>query len=361
MPRPGSGIVTRTQRASRRETPRTRRPPGRPRRSAARPAGDPGCRAAPVSSGLESRTRGGTGRLPAASGASPRRPDGERLLRVVPLVERLSSGNALVALEPHQHGVERFRHRLAAWVLPNAGFALKQDQLAHPYRETARQRVDPCRVTVLSSAFASAVTSGSRSPTYWGASGWRLSVYLPVSPDASTTIPATGRPSLGVWTCISTSTVGGPASAGGRRSPGSSSAVAAWNSSIAATPAKIIERHRSRRLLRRSPRSPSNIVSPTTTRGLLEERSRHGPHLAEGHHGVHGWGPRRRAAAAFHRRGLQPCADRLAMLHRSFTSHDRLAARRQHHAHRDAASVADPRLLERERPRFPVRAGARGS
>ena len=56
--------------------------------------------------------------------------DGQQLARVVPLVERLARRDALVALQPHEWGVEGRGQRLGRLRLADAGLALEQQGLA---------------------------------------------------------------------------------------------------------------------------------------------------------------------------------------------------------------------------------------
>ena len=58
------------------------------------------------------------------------RADGEQLAGIVPLVERLGGGDALVALQAHERGVDRRGQRLRRLRLPDAGLALQQHRLA---------------------------------------------------------------------------------------------------------------------------------------------------------------------------------------------------------------------------------------
>ena len=68
-------------------------------------------------------------------------PDREQLARVVPLVERLGRGDALVALQPDQHGVERLGDRLGGLGLPDArSRPPAASWLPHPHREEQRRR-----------------------------------------------------------------------------------------------------------------------------------------------------------------------------------------------------------------------------
>ena len=59
-------------------------------------------------------------------------PDGEQLARVVPLVQRLGGGDALVALQPDQRGVDRRGQGLGGLGLAHPWLALEQDRLPHP-------------------------------------------------------------------------------------------------------------------------------------------------------------------------------------------------------------------------------------
>jgi hypothetical protein len=59
-------------------------------------------------------------------------PDGQQLARVVPFVQRLGGRDALVALQPHQRGVERGRQRLGRLGLADPRLAFEQDRLPHP-------------------------------------------------------------------------------------------------------------------------------------------------------------------------------------------------------------------------------------
>ena len=59
-------------------------------------------------------------------------PDGQQLTRVVPLVQRLGGGDALVALQPDQRGVDRRGQGLGRLGLAHPGLALEQDRLPHP-------------------------------------------------------------------------------------------------------------------------------------------------------------------------------------------------------------------------------------
>ena len=66
-------------------------------------------------------------------------PDGQQLARVVPLVQRLGRGDALVALQPDQRRVQRGGQRLGRLGLADPGFAFEQDGLAHPDRQEQRR------------------------------------------------------------------------------------------------------------------------------------------------------------------------------------------------------------------------------
>ena len=55
-------------------------------------------------------------------------PDGQQLPLVVPVVERLARGQSLVALEPHQRGVERLRQHLRGRRLADARLTLEQQR-----------------------------------------------------------------------------------------------------------------------------------------------------------------------------------------------------------------------------------------
>ena len=67
-------------------------------------------------------------------------PDGKQLLGVVPLVQRLGRGDALVALQPHERGVQRRGERLGRLGLADARLTFQQDRLPHPHRKKQRRR-----------------------------------------------------------------------------------------------------------------------------------------------------------------------------------------------------------------------------
>jgi hypothetical protein len=65
-------------------------------------------------------------------------PDGQQLTRVVPLVQRLGGGDALVALQPDQRGIDRRGQGLGGLGLADPGLTLEQDRLPHPDRQEQR-------------------------------------------------------------------------------------------------------------------------------------------------------------------------------------------------------------------------------
>ena len=135
------GRSPRTRRGTRAGTPRTRRRPGRPRRSAA-PAG--GRRRG------ERRAAAGGGRGTLGSRARPRStapppdastgPQVQQLAAVVPLVDGLGQVDALVALQPEQLAARPPDRALATSVLPTPGLALEQQRAVQPQRQEDRRR-----------------------------------------------------------------------------------------------------------------------------------------------------------------------------------------------------------------------------
>ena len=67
-------------------------------------------------------------------------PDREQLALVVPVVERLARGEPLVALQPHQRGVERLGQHLRGGGLADAGLALEQQRQPEPRVRKTRGR-----------------------------------------------------------------------------------------------------------------------------------------------------------------------------------------------------------------------------
>src|SRR5262249_56268747 len=77
---------------------------------------------------------GGRGR-----GRRLRQPDRQQLARVVPLVERLRRGQALVALEPQQRRSQCLGQRLARLGLAHPRLAFQEDGLPHPRGQEQRR------------------------------------------------------------------------------------------------------------------------------------------------------------------------------------------------------------------------------
>ena len=67
-------------------------------------------------------------------------PDGEQLTLVVPVVERLARGQALVALQPHQRRVQGLGEDLRGGRLADPGLALEQQRQPEPERQEDRRR-----------------------------------------------------------------------------------------------------------------------------------------------------------------------------------------------------------------------------
>ena len=65
-------------------------------------------------------------------------PDGQQLTRVIPLVQCLCRGQALIALQPDQRGVQDSGQRLGGLGLADARLALEQDRLTHPGSQKQR-------------------------------------------------------------------------------------------------------------------------------------------------------------------------------------------------------------------------------
>ena len=72
--------------------------------------------------------------------AGLREADGEDLALVVPLVERLGRGEALVALEPDERRAERAGHRVRRRGLADPGLTLEEERTAERQREVERGR-----------------------------------------------------------------------------------------------------------------------------------------------------------------------------------------------------------------------------
>ncbi len=68
------------------------------------------------------------------------RPDGQQLAGVVPLVQGFRRGDALVALQPHEWGVEDLGDRLAGLRLSDARLALQEQWLVQPDGAEHRRR-----------------------------------------------------------------------------------------------------------------------------------------------------------------------------------------------------------------------------
>ena len=67
-------------------------------------------------------------------------PQFEQLARVVPLVDRVSDIESLVALQPDQIGLEHRCHRRCEGGFADAGLALQKERALQPQREKQRHR-----------------------------------------------------------------------------------------------------------------------------------------------------------------------------------------------------------------------------
>ena len=105
------------------------------RRRPARCAGPPAGSARSCRNSSVNRSASASGLVPGLG-----QPDRQQLALVVPLVERLAGGQALVALQPDQRRAQRRRQRLGRRGLADPGLALQQQRLPRRQRQEQRRR-----------------------------------------------------------------------------------------------------------------------------------------------------------------------------------------------------------------------------